>query len=153
MRSERQSPSFKGLQAASKTASTTARAASRKAGSRCELVLRKALWKLGLRYRIVARDLPGRPDVVFWRARVVVFCVGDFWHGRDIEAREAKLAAGHNPTYWIAKIRANVERDRRQGGQLESDGWVVLRFWEGDILANPTGAAAFVADTVSRRLP
>ena len=51
-----------------------------------------------------------------------MFCDGDFWHGRDLETRLARLASGHNAPYWVAKLRANVERDRRVTAQLELAG-------------------------------
>jgi DNA mismatch endonuclease Vsr len=101
-------PRFEVLRPASARASAAARGASRKRDTRCEILLRRALWALGLRYRVDVGDLPGRPDIVFRRARVAVFCDGDYWHGRDLEARLKKLARGHNPAYWVAKIRANV---------------------------------------------
>lgn len=143
--------SYKGLKAASKRASAAARGASKKANTRCELVLRRALWARGLRYRIVRPDLSGRPDVIFMRAKVVVFCDGDFWHGRDLEKRLARLSRGHNPVYWLAKIKGNVARDRQQDEALRRDGWAVLRFWETDILRNPEPIAEAIANVVKER--
>jgi DNA mismatch endonuclease Vsr len=98
----------------------------------------------GLRYRLHVLGLPGSPDIVFTKRQVVVFCDGDFWHGRDLNRRLAKLATGHNATYWLAKVQRNVERDRRQTGALEALGWTVLRFWETDILCR----ADYVADQI-----
>jgi DNA mismatch endonuclease (patch repair protein) len=72
--------------------------------------------------------------VVFIKQRVAVFCDGDFWHGRDLESRLAKLARGHNAAYWIAKIQRNVERDRKTTSALDAAGWIVLRFWETEVL-------------------
>jgi DNA mismatch endonuclease (patch repair protein) len=95
--------------------------------------------------------LPGRPDIVFSQARVVVFCDGDFWHGRNLEARLAKLAQGHNAPYWVAKIRTNVERDRRHDSSLTEAGWLVLRLWEADITKDPSAAADVVVTAVDRR--
>lgn len=66
-----------------------------------------------LRYRVNVATLPGKPDLMFARARVVVICDGDFWHGRDWESRRAKLSTGWNASYWIAKIASNIEQDRR----------------------------------------
>lgn len=137
MRRKRTTPSFEGLQPASEKASAAARGASAKANTRCELALRRELWRRGLRYRLHVPGLPGRPDIVFIKGRVVVFCDGDFWHGRDLERRLAKLAAGHNAAYWRAKVQRNVERDRRQTAAIEALGWTVLRFWETDILCRP----------------
>jgi DNA mismatch endonuclease (patch repair protein) len=147
----RSTPSFKGLRSSSTTASAVASAASRKRDTRCEIILRKELSRLGLRYRVVTDSLPGKPDVVFVGPRVAVFCDGDFWHGRDLAKRIKKLAVGHNAPYWTAKIRTNVERDGRQKTSLEDAGWVVLRFWESEIRRDPAVIAARVADVVARR--
>jgi len=85
-------------------------------------------------------------------ARVAVFCDGDFWHGRDLRSRLTRLASGHNALYWVAKILANVERDRAKTLQLEAAGWRVLRLWETDILRQPDEAAARVEALLSERL-
>lgn len=113
-----------------------------------EILLRKALWARGLRYRLHAKDLPGKPDIVFRRAWVVVFCDGDFWHGRDREQRRAKLADGANPDYWINKIASNRERAVHQSQELEAAGWLVLRFWESELLADVEAIADGVARAV-----
>lgn len=133
--SSRKTPptSYKGRKPASARASAAARGSSKKTDTACEQALRSSLWEAGLRYRKHAADLPGRPDILFPKARIAVFCDGDFWHGRDWEARRRKLAAGSNAEYWLAKIRRNMERDRENTARLESLGWTVLRFWETDI--------------------
>jgi DNA mismatch endonuclease (patch repair protein) len=95
--------------------------------------------------------LPGRPDLVVSSARLVVFCDGDFWHGRNLERRVAKLAAGHNAPYWVSKIKSNVDRDRRIERQLLDSGWGFLRFWESDVRANPKLAAKVVVKAVRAR--
>jgi hypothetical protein len=93
----------------------------------------------------------GRPDIVFRAARVVVFCDGDYWHGRDLDHRLAKLAAGHNAPHWVAKITSNVERDRRVTAALESEGWLVLRYWETDIKKSAPAIAREVATHIQTR--
>lgn len=144
-------PSFKGRASASLAASAAARGASKKADTKQELKLRKALWSLGLRYRKNAADLPGRPDIVFRGARVAVFCDGDFWHGRNWQERKRKLSAGHNAPYWLAKIERNIERDRERTAMLESAGWTVLRFWETDIVRDADAIARSIAAVVLQR--
>ena len=99
--------SFKGLHSSSPRATTAARGSSKKTDTRCEVMLRRSLWAAGCRYRKHLPDLPGRPDVVFTRAKLVVFCDGDFWHGRDWESRSQKLSRGSNSDYWLAKIQRN----------------------------------------------
>lgn len=128
---------YKGRKPASRQASATGRANSRKSDSQCERLLRQALWAAGYRYRKNVAGLPGHPDVVFLRARVAVFVDGDFWHGRDWESRREKLRTGSNPDYWLAKIQRNMERDRETNSRLKGLGWTVLRFWESEIRAAP----------------
>jgi len=147
----RSTPSFVGLRPASAVASRAARRGSAKSNTRCELALRRVLWRLGIRYRLHGVGLPGRPDIVFPRQRVLVFCDGDFWHGRHLEARLARLARGNNAAYWIAKLRRNVERDLHQTRALEAAGWRVLRFWESDLLRDASDAADRVVMTLARR--
>lgn len=125
--------SYKGRRPASVHATAAGRGSSKKVDTKCELILRKALWAAGYRYRKNAAELPGRPDILFSRARVAIFCDGDFWHGRDWESRRQKLQTGSNPDYWLAKIQRNMERDRETTSRLESMGWIVLRFWESEI--------------------
>lgn len=93
-----------------------------------ELALRSALHRRGLRYRKNVRTLPGSPDIVFVRARTVVFVDGDFWHGRDFDAWKEKLQP-----FWRAKIERNLERDAQNVADLEAAGWKVYRAWEKDI--------------------
>lgn len=147
----RQTPSFVGLRPASERASAAARGASRKRDTRCEVALRSALFKAGCRFRKNVAELPGRPDVVFTKARVAVFCDGDFWHGKDWRARQAKLRRGTNAQYWIAKIERNMIRDRQSTRSLLDQGWTVIRFWESDILQDPVAAAHHVLDMLDRR--
>ena len=126
-------PTYTGRSAASAHASAAARGASKKAGTRPEVLLRRALWHAGLRYRKNDTTLPGKPDIVFKRQRVAVFCDGDFWHGRHWSERKPKLRQGHNADYWIAKIERNMERDLKNKETLAKMGWTVVRVWEGDI--------------------
>jgi DNA mismatch endonuclease, patch repair protein len=141
---KRRTPSYKGLWPASTKASRIASAASKKKDTRPERLLRVALEDAGLNHEVDVVALPGRPDVVIPTARLAVFCDGDFWHGRNLQRRLAKLRAGHNASYWISKIRANVSRDRRVKKQLTKLGWSVIRLWEGDVRAAPNRAAARV---------
>ena len=140
-------PSYTGFSPASLSASRV-KQKNRREGGRAEQLLRQAVWRLGLRYRKHRLGLPGRPDMVFPTARVVVFVDGDFWHGRDWPALHARLENRANPGYWIPKIARNIERDAEQTAALESVGWRVLRFWETDVLRDPLAAATAVATAV-----
>jgi DNA mismatch endonuclease (patch repair protein) len=144
-------PRFEEGSAASARASASARGSSRKKDTQCEILLRRELYRLGLRYRIAFDGLPGRPDIVFPRERIAVFCDGDFWHGRNLQARIAKLAEGHNAPYWVAKIQGNVGRDRAHDERLGKEGWLVLRFWEKDILASPASIAQTIVTRITER--
>ena len=95
-------------------------------------------------------DIRGKPDIVFTKARVVVFCDGDFWNGRYWRRRKLHLSKGHNAEYWVAKIEGNRQRDRRVNRDLRHGGWFVLRLWETDIARDPEGSAKLVKKTVDR---
>ena len=146
----RVAPSFTGLSPSSE-AQSRAKRANPSRDTRAELLLRRELWKRGARYRLHRRDLVGKPDLAFVRARVAVFCDGDFWHGKGWPDDEQKLARGSNASYWRAKIAYNVERDQRVTGELVSQGWTVLRFWESEINADAADVAARVMQTVKAR--
>lgn len=96
-----------------------------------ELLLRKALWQEGLRYRLQKKGLPGRPDIVIGKYKLAIFVDGDFWHGFKWEERKPKLKT--NRDYWIPKIEGNMARDEDNTQQLEYLGWTVLRFWEHEV--------------------
>lgn len=96
-----------------------------------ELVLRKALWQRGIRYRKNYKGLLGKPDIVITKYRIAVFCDSDFWHGYDWENRKARIKS--NQDYWIPKIERNMKRDREVTATLVEQGWIVLRFWEHTI--------------------
>lgn len=93
-----------------------------------EMIVRKALFAAGFRFRLHRGDLPGRPDVVLPGKRVAVFVNGCFWHAHP-GCRYAKLPATRRE-FWEAKLAANVERDRRDVARLLADGWRVLIVWE-----------------------
>ncbi len=93
-----------------------------------ELLVRKALFAAGFRFRLHRKDLPGRPDVVLPGRRVVVFVHGCFWHAHQ-GCPYAKTPATRRE-FWEAKLAANVERDRRTREALLSAGWRVLVVWE-----------------------
>jgi DNA mismatch endonuclease, patch repair protein len=122
--------------------------ATKSIDTKCEMQLRSVLWRMGLRFRKNVRDLPGKPDIVFTKQRVAVFCDGDFWHGRDWPARKRRLHKGANALYWTKKIGANIQRDRLVDKDLEGLGWKVLRLWESDILEDPYRCALEVERVV-----
>jgi DNA mismatch endonuclease (patch repair protein) len=96
-----------------------------------EIKVRKALWALGFRYRKNVKKLPGCPDIVFTKQRLVVFIDGEFWHGYDWDAKKSKIKS--NRGFWIPKIERNMQRDSQNGKFLTDRGWFVMRFWEKQV--------------------
>lgn len=101
-----------------------------------EILLRKKLWSMGIRYRKNYKKLVGRPDIAITRYRIAIFVDGDFWHGRDSRSLE-RIQTRHS--YWVNKICRNKERDVEVNELLTSQGWLVLRFWATDIMADLDG--------------
>lgn len=116
-------------------------------GGRADQALGRALWAKGLRYRRRSR-LIGRPDLVFHRAKVIVFIDGDFWHGRHLDERVARGDFKSNADYWVPKLRRNAERDREVTQVLTKAGWRVLRVWESDVRKDLEGTATRVASVI-----
>ena len=109
-----------------------------------EIQLAKELWKRGLRYRKNYKKLPGKPDLVFVKARIAVFCDGDFWHGNNWAIRgygSLKEETQRYSPYWAKKITTNVARDERTNARLEELGWTVIRVWESEIKRDLEGCA------------
>lgn len=99
--------------------------------SEIELLLRKALWQNGLRYRKNVKSVFGHPDIAFIGKKVAVFCDSEFWHGYDWEHRKEDFKVRQD--FWIPKIERNMERDKEVTEKLKADGWIVLRFWGNEI--------------------
>lgn len=93
-----------------------------------ELVVRRIAHKLGLRFRLHRKDLPGRPDLVFPRRRLAVFVHGCFWHRHD--GCRYTYTPKSRVAFWTKKFAANVARDRRNEEALRDLGWRVLVIWE-----------------------
>ena len=96
-----------------------------------ELAVRKALTRLGARYRLHRKDLPGKPDIVLPGRRLALFVHGCFWHGHDC-ARGARVPK-QNRDYWVAKVARNRARDAANRETLTALGWRVETFWECDL--------------------
>lgn len=107
----------------------------RGANTRPEMLVRRALHRRGLRYRLHRRDLPGRPDMVFAGSRAVLFIHGCFWH-RHLGCAKATTPV-NNAEFWHDKFNANVARDRRQIEALIEAGWRVRVVWECEIGRTP----------------
>jgi DNA mismatch endonuclease (patch repair protein) len=93
-----------------------------------EILIRRALFSVGYRFRLHRRDLPGVPDVVLPDRKVAIFVHGCFWHAHD-GCKNARLPSTR-PDFWRVKLEANVARDRRNIEDLLTCGWRVLTVWE-----------------------
>jgi DNA mismatch endonuclease, patch repair protein len=96
--------------------------------TRPELLVRRALFTSGYRFRLHRRDLPGAPDVVLPGRRIAIFAHGCFWH-MHAGCNNAKIPSTR-PEFWRDKLEGNVQRDRRAIEWLLADGWRVLTVWE-----------------------
>lgn len=103
----------------------------RSKNTKAEVILRKALWNNGCRYRLHAKLIVGRPDIIFPKQKVVIFVDGDFWHGYNWPEKKKRLVA--NKAYWVPKIERNIQRDLEITKQLLENGWFVVRFWEHEV--------------------
>ena len=111
-----------------------------------EVSLRKALWHSGIRYRKNYNKLPGAPDIAITKYRIAVFCDGEFWHGKDWDAKKPKIQS--NRDYWINKIERNISRDYETGRLLYGMGWIVVRFWGMEIRDNLSGCVEEISDLI-----
>lgn len=114
--------------------------------SKIEILLRKELWKRGLRYRKNVNDIFGKPDIVFRGKRIAIFCDSEFWHGFNWEERKKDFKS--HQKFWIPKIERNIERDLEVTIQLRDEGWTVLRFWGKEIIKNTSECADIIERAV-----
>jgi DNA mismatch endonuclease (patch repair protein) len=115
-----------------------------------ERIVRRCAYTRGLRYRIHVMSLPGRPDMVFFRERVVVFIDGDFWHGWLFPRWSGRLRP-----YWKEKIERNRRRDTQNFRKLRGAGWTVLRVWEHEVKSDVEICVDRIVSALekARRLP
>lgn len=116
--------------------------------TKIEGLLRKALWKKGYRFRKNYKELPGKPDIVFTKYKIAIFCDGEFFHGKDWEVLKPRLEKSNNSEYWISKISRNKERDDEINKKLIFLGWTVIRFWGNDIKKNTDECIRVIEETI-----
>lgn len=110
-----------------------------------ELLLRKELWKRGLRYRKNYKSVCGKPDIVFLKAKIAVFVDGKMWHGFDWEHQKYDFKS--NCDFWIPKIERNIERDKTVTQELKEQGWQVIRFWDFEVKKDTVACANKIEQT------
>ncbi|MGC5686126.1 very short patch repair endonuclease [Pseudomonas haemolytica] len=107
-----------------------------------EMLLRKALWHRGFRFRVNCRVAGARPDIVFISRKLAVFVDGCFWHG----CPHHYVMPRTRPEFWSEKLASNTRRDRKQTAALIESGWSVVRFWEHEIESDLARVATDVAN-------
>tara|TARA_R110001592_G_scaffold119130_2_gene322001 strand:+ start:179 stop:622 length:444 start_codon:yes stop_codon:yes gene_type:complete len=95
-----------------------------------ELLIRRGLFRLGYRYRLHGKSLPGKPDLVFASRKAVIFVNGCFWHGHDCHLFKWPKTRDQ---FWLDKIANNIRRDRKVRAELAEAGWRVCDVWECQI--------------------
>lgn len=118
--------------------------------SKIEVMLRKELWKRGLRYQKNSKKVFGKPDIVFIGKKVAVFCDSEFWHGYDWDNKKQEIKSRRE--FWIPKIERNMQRDIEVNERLKTEDWIVLRFWGNDIKKNLTVCADKIEKAVKENV-
>ena len=103
-----------------------------------EMIVRRGLWKRGVRYRLNHKRLPGHPDLVLRKYRTCIFVNGCFWHGHLVDLKVFENSGcckipKTNRDFWVAKIRRNKERDKEEQRKLAEMGWHCITVWECDL--------------------
>lgn len=114
-----------------------------------EQLLRKALWKKGVRYRINVKKIPGSPDIVMNKKMLIVFVDGEFWHGYNWEFKKKKIKT--NRKFWIPKIERNMQRDLENVKALKKLGYKVLRFWGYEVKKDLDKCVIKIMSSLSKR--
>lgn len=117
--------------------------------TKIELILGKALWAAGVRYRKNDKTVTGKPDFALKRLKIAVFCDGEFFHGKDWENQKGRIKT--NSEFWIKKIEDNITRDGNVNQKLESEGWTVLRFWGNDIKKHTAKCVEIILSVIESR--
>ncbi len=120
----------------------------RSKGTEIERILRKALWKEGIRYRKNYKELPGKPDIAITKYKIAVFCDGEFFHGKNWDQLREKLVYSSNSQYWIEKIQRNINRDLEVERAIQAKGWIVIRFWGKDIKKDVKACVEVIKETI-----
>ena len=118
-------------------------------GSKIEVILGKALWAKGYRYRKNNKKVFGKPDFTFAKYKIAIFVDGEFWHGKDWEIRKHDHKS--NQKFWYEKIERNIQRDKEVNIELEKQGWEVLRFWGKQIEKDLVNCTKIIEKKIKER--
>jgi DNA mismatch endonuclease, patch repair protein len=103
-------------------------------GTKAEIMLAKALWHRGYRYRKNDKTVFGKPDLTFKKKKVAIFVDSEFFHGKDWDTEKLRIKS--NQDFWFKKIERNMKRDVEVNNYLLNNGWTILRFWSKEIKKN-----------------
>ncbi len=103
-------------------------------GTKPEVMICKALWHLGYRYRKNNKTVFGKPDLTFKKYKLAIFIDSEFFHGKDWQIKKHEIKS--NQEFWYKKIERNIERDKEVNDFLSKEGWNILRFWDKEIIKN-----------------
>ena len=117
--------------------------------SEIELLLRRELWSRGIRYRKNSNKVFGHPDIGFIGKKIAVFCDSEFWHGYNWETKKEEIKSHQD--FWIPKIEKNIQRDIEVNQKLQSEGWLVIRFWGKEIKKDVSACADLVVKRLEER--
>ena len=117
-----------------------------------ELVLRKALWAKGIRYRKNYKAIPGRPDIALTQYKIAIFVDSEFFHGKDWHVKKDSISGGANGNYWAAKIERNIERDKEKEHALMAVGYTVIRFWSRDVLKDTDSCVRAIEEAIFQKM-
>ena len=116
--------------------------------TKIEVLLRKALWHQGIRYRKNYSKIPGKPDIAITKYKIAVFCDSEFFHGKDWDDLRPRLLKGDNGEFWVKKIGKNREHDEEINKKLAFLGWTVIRIWGTDIKKNLDNCVRVVEESI-----
>jgi len=122
-------------------------AAIKSTATKEEVRLGKALWQAGFRYRKNNKTVFGKPDFTFKKYKVAVFVDSEFFHGKDFDTKKKPV---NNADFWLKKISRNIERDKEVNAFLQSQGWMVIRFWSRDVKKNLDSCVAVIQEAIEK---
>jgi len=125
--------------------------ANKSSGTKPEILLAKALFTRGYRYRKNNKTVYGKPDITFKKIKLAIFVDGEFWHGKDWEKRKHSIKS--NIEYWHPKIERNIARDVEVSQKLQEEGWTVLRFWDKEVIKELESCVGKVEAEINRLKP
>lgn len=118
-------------------------------GTKDEVLLAKALWQKGYRYRKNDKTVFGKPDLTFKRYQIAIFVDSEYFHGKDWESEKFRIKS--NRDFWWNKIEGNIKRDIIVNETLISAGWTVLRFWSKNLRKNKTACLQVIENEIERK--